>query len=85
MEVFHSHTNNRMEFLVEDGKRVVTELNLWDWLRTYKPHANEGYTLDYHPNMTLIYANLHTKPSTGTEFGMLMSELKKLSAYKYTQ
>lgn len=79
MEVFHSHTNNLMEALLEDGKRVMTECQLWDWLRNYTPHVNEGYALDYHPNMVLMYSKLRVKPYSGTEFTQLMTQLKKLA------
>lgn len=65
--------------VVEDGKRVITQLGLWEWLKTYRPHSNEGFGLDYHPNLVLIYSELALKPISGTSFGDLMERLHRLA------
>lgn len=79
MEMFHSQVYTHMDSLLEDAKTILTDYQLWDWLRNYKPHSNEGFVLDYHPNMVLLYSKLKTKPYSGTEFNQLMVELKKLA------
>ena len=69
--------NDEQKALLDDGIRVVTECDLWEWLRSYTPHLNEGFALDYHPNLVLIYSKLKLKPPLGTEFGWMMKELRK--------
>jgi hypothetical protein len=65
--------------LLEDAIQVITKHNLWEWLRNYKPHMNEGYALDYHPNMVLLYSGLQNKPISGATFTWLMTELHKIA------
>jgi hypothetical protein len=68
--------------LLNDGIQVATECELWEWLRTYKPHPNEGYALDYHPNMVVLYSRLKNKPTLGTTFTWLMQELRKEALHR---
>ena len=33
---------------------AITTCGLWDWMRTFTPHANEGFLLTAHPNLNRI-------------------------------
>lgn len=62
---------------LEDGEQAITACGLWEWLRDFTPHPNEGFLLTYHPNLLLIYSKLKHQPSSGIAFAWIMNALKE--------
>jgi hypothetical protein len=44
--------------MYKDAYDTLTKCDLWDWLREFKPHANEGFMFASHPNLNKIIAAL---------------------------
>jgi hypothetical protein len=67
---------------LEDGEQAITACGLWDWLRDFTPHPNEGFLLTYHPNLLLIYSKLKHQPSSGIAFAWIMNALKERAVHR---
>ena len=51
---------------------AITKLNLWEWLREFKPHPSEGFLFTHHPNLDLILEVLKEDSHSGGSFASTM-------------
>jgi hypothetical protein len=58
--------------MYNDAYDTLTRCDLWDWLREFKPHANEGFLLSNHPNLEIIRNEMKFKGHSGGSFASTM-------------
>ena len=56
--------DKKLEKMIE----VVTRLNLWDWLRDFKPDENSGNMFGNSPEVGLIYREVVKDGHSGISF-----------------
>jgi len=65
--------------MLEDAYDAVTECNLWEWLKTYSPHANEGFLLSTHPNLNAISLAMQYDTHSGASFAWTLRTLQSIA------
>lgn len=67
--------------LVINGYHAVTQLELWDWLKSFEP--NEGFMWSSHPNISVVMNKMETIDETvghsGASFGFTMRHLEYIA------
>ena len=58
---------------------AITQLNLWEWLRDFTPHPNEGFLLTAHPNLDLISEALKDDGHSGGSFATMMRVMELIA------
>lgn len=65
--------------MISNGHDAVSQLELWDWLRTFEPKADEGFMWSNHPNIKNIGKKMHEIDKdighSGSSFGFTMRTL----------
>lgn len=65
--------------LLQDVYDTLTRLQLWDWLKTYTPHAGDDFYFDVGPEITRIRTALVTKEVSGTTFAWMMRRMRAIA------
>lgn len=80
MQDFSFISDQHTRALVSNGHVAVSQLELWDWLRTFEPKANEGFMFSSHPNIAVIGNKMHEIDDSighsGSSFAYTMRELQ---------
>lgn len=64
--------------MLDDAYRAITDCNAWDWLKEFKPHANEGFTLTF--DMNLVAVRMKMKyPHTTSTFELTMKIMQDIA------
>ena len=65
--------------MVENGYQAISELELWDWLKTYEP-GEYGFMCSNHENILIISQKMQSLPNlpnhSGSSFGHTMRILQ---------
>lgn len=65
------YENYEVEML-QDAYDTINRLDLWDWLKQFKPHSNEGFTFSSAIEIAMISNALHYQGHSGRTFGWTM-------------
>lgn len=65
--------------MLNDAYDAVTRLDLWDWLRDFTPHPNEGFMLTRHPNLDRIAEAMAFKTHSGSSWAWTMRTLSDIA------
>lgn len=80
---FNFITDSHTRDLVSNGYVAVTELELWDWMRTFTPAQNEGFMWSSHPNINKIVKKMESLPNppghSGSSFAFTMRALEYIA------
>lgn len=63
---FHSFMSSHEAEMVKDACNAVTEAGLWNWVREFTPHENDGFFFAQHPNLDTIVSKMKTSHSAGS-------------------
>ena len=71
--------------MLRDAYDVITECGLWDWLKNFNPHPNEGFTLSFDMNLVTIRSAMKYPHTTSTfELTMrIMQDIAKVGWEKH--
>lgn len=58
---------------------AITQLNLWEWLRVFTPHPNEGFMFTNHPNLDMISEALQSDGHSGGSFAATMRVMEMIA------
>jgi hypothetical protein len=64
--------------MLEDGYQTITDLELWDWMKTYEPEEGKGFIFSNHDNITKIGNTMKTGHS-GASYGWTMRSLESIA------
>ncbi len=68
--------------MLENGYQSISELELWDWLQTFK-HDEHGFMCSNHENILLISQKMQSLPNppnhSGSSFGHIMRTLEYIA------
>ena len=65
--------------MLRDAYDTITKLELWDWMRTFTPHPNEGFLLTNHPNLTEITRTLTYTGHSGASWATTMRTMESIA------
>lgn len=65
--------------LLQHAYDAITKLNLWEWLREFTPHPNEGFMLTIHPNLDMISEALKDDSHSGGSFVSTMRVMELIA------
>lgn len=77
--------------MLQDAYDAISQCELWDWMRTYTPHANDGFMFSTHPNLALIQSTMKYASHSGASWGWTMRTMEAIAkaggwdAYKATR
>lgn len=64
--------------MLEDGYSTISNLELWDWMKSYTPEEGKGFMFSSHENITKIGNTMKTGHS-GSSFGWTMRSLESIA------
>jgi hypothetical protein len=64
--------------MLQDAYDAISQCELWDWMREYTPHANEGFMFDQHPNLARIL-NAMKYGHSGSSWGWTMRVMETIA------
>jgi hypothetical protein len=64
--------------MLEDGYNTISNLELWDWMKTFVPEEGKGFMFSNHENITKIGNAMKTGHS-GSSFGWTMRNLEAIA------
>lgn len=64
--------------MLNDAYDTLTRCDLWDWLREFKPHANEGFLLSNHPNLEVLRKEMKFQGHSGASFATTMRVMETI-------
>ena len=71
--------------LVSNGYQVVSQLELWDWMKEFNPAPDEGFMWTTHPNVYRISEKMETLPNppghSGSSFAFTMRTLEFIAKH----
>jgi hypothetical protein len=67
--------------MLQDAYETITRCDLWDWLREFKPHANEGFLLANHPNLEVLRKEMKYRGHSGGSFATTMRVMELIASY----
>jgi hypothetical protein len=66
--------------VIKNGYTAVSQLELWDWLKTFEVEANAGFMFSGNRNVHNIGVKMHSLPDdpqhSGSSFGFTMRTLQ---------
>jgi len=65
--------------MLQDAHDAISQCELWDWLGTYTPHANEGFMFSTHPNLDKIQAAMKYTGHSGSSWGWTMRTMQAIA------
>jgi hypothetical protein len=54
--------------MLQDAHDAISKCELWDWMREFTPHPNEGFMFTNHPNLTRITATMGYEVHSGASW-----------------
>ena len=74
--------------MVENGYQAISELELWDWLKTYEP-GEYGFICSNHENILIISQKMQSLPNlpnhSGSSFGHTMRIMQFIAKEGFEQ
>ena len=74
-----SHTRS----LVSNGYQAVSQLELWDWMKSFTPATGDGFMWTSHPNVYKIMEKMESLPNppghSGSSFAITMRQLELIA------
>jgi len=71
--------------MVKNGYAAVSQTELWDWLKKFRPNHNEGFMFSNHENITRIGDAMESQPNppghSGASFGLTMRHLHYIAKH----
>jgi hypothetical protein len=64
--------------MLEDGYTTISNLELWDWMKSYTPDEGKGFMFSSHENITKMGSAMKTGHS-GSSFGWTMRSLESIA------
>ena len=64
--------------MLRDAYYAITECELWDWLKTFNVHPNEGFTLTFDMNLVAIRSAMKY-PHTTSTFELTMKIMQDIA------
>ena len=78
--------------LISNGYAAVSQLELWGWMKDFKPEPSDGFMWTSHPNVHRIGERMEALPNppghSGSSFAITMRELEFIAKHgieKYRQ
>ncbi len=65
--------------LLQDVYDTMTRLGLWDWMKSYTPHAGDEFFFDVGPELDAIRVGLTAKEVSGTTFAWMMRRMREIA------
>ena len=65
--------------MLQDAYDAISQCELWDWMRTYTPHPNEGFMFDHHPNLVLILNAMKYRAHSGESWAHTMRAMQDIA------
>ena len=65
--------------MLQDAYDAISKCELWDWMRDFTPHANEGFQFTQHPNLTLISGELKYTGHSGSSWAWTMRVMEMIA------
>jgi hypothetical protein len=70
--------------MLQDAYDTITRLDLWDWLRDFNPHPNEGFMFSTSIELATIRTSLRIGHS-GTSFAWTMHTMRHIAKYGWEE
>lgn len=58
--------------MIQDAYDTITQLGLWDWLKNFNPHPNEGFMFSSDLTLAMLSSSLSYRGHTGVTFARTM-------------
>jgi hypothetical protein len=65
--------------MYNDAYETLTRCDLWDWLREFKPHANEGFLFSNHHNLEVLRKEMKYQGHSGGSFASTMRVMESIA------
>lgn len=65
--------------MLKDAFDAITQCNLWEWLKTFQPHPNEGFMFSYHPCLTMIGSAMKYSGHSGSSHAWTMRIMEDIA------
>lgn len=66
-------------YMIQDAYDTVKRLELWDWLKEFKPHPNEGFMFTPDITIATIGKEMKYDGHSGASFGWTMREIQSIA------
>lgn len=73
--IFSKHESE----MLQDAYDAISQCELWDWMRTFTPHANEGFMFTQDPNLSRISETMKYTDHSGTSWGWTMRTMEMIA------
>lgn len=70
--------DNHSKQMLEDGYKTITDLELWDWMKSYTPDEDKGFMFSNHAHINKIGNAMKTGHS-GSSFGWTMRNMEAIA------
>lgn len=70
--------DNHSKSMLEDAYKTITDLELWDWMKSYTPEEGKGFMFSNHENITKIGQTMTTGHS-GASFAWTMRNMEGIA------
>ena len=85
MQSFDFIIDEHTRRLVSNGYQAVEQLELWSWMKSFEPEANEGFMFSSNRNISKIMKKMESLPDppghSGSSFGMTMRHLEFIAKH----
>lgn len=65
--------------MLRDAEAALTTCDLWDWLRDFTPHANDGFMFSTHPNLTRLTDAMTYTGHSGSSYAWTMRVMENIA------
>ena len=65
--------------MIQDAYDTIKRLGLWDWLKEFEPHPNEGFMFTTDMNVAMIGTQMKFDGHSGSTFGWTMRVVHHLA------
>jgi hypothetical protein len=73
-------SNQHTRSMISNGYTAVSQMELWDWMKSFEPDENKGFMWSDHPNITRIIHKMESLPDapghSGSSFAITMRHLQ---------
>ena len=70
--------------MLQDAYETITRLDLWEWLKEFNPHPNEGFMFSTAIELATIGTSMRTAHS-GTSFAWTMRTIQHIAKYGWEE
>jgi len=76
---FHTLYHDYEATMLQDAHNAITKAGLWDWLKEFEPHPNEGFMFSSDINLAIITTNMNYEGHSGASFGWTMRAMHDIA------